>query len=108
MFSYCFWSFLDLLLGRLAKSMRLKRYGSGSQASRSGDIDCSGSSAKDGEQEHCVRYLQATEDTFLGQTQVSVAFDESTVNDATMATAPYSHHLEKAAWLLPMVARISL
>ena len=57
----------DLLLGRLAKSMRLKRYGSGGQASRSGDIDCSKSSAHDGEQEHCVRYMQATETFSLGK-----------------------------------------
>ena len=98
----------DLLLGRTAKSMRLKRYGSGAKASRSGDIDCSASSAKDGEQEHCVRYMQATEDAFTGQTQVHVAFDESSVGDATMATAIYSHDLQKAAWLLPMVASISL
>ena len=98
----------DLLLGRTAKSMLLKRYGSGGQASRSGDIDSSKSSAHDGEQEHCVRYLQATEDTFIGQTQVSVAFGESNVNDATMAAALSSHHLQKVAWLLPMVARISL
>ena len=98
----------DLLLGRTAKSMRLKRYGSGAKASRSGDIDCSATSARDGEQEHCVRYMQATEDAFTGQTQVHVAFDESSVGDATMATAIYSHDLQKAAWLLPMVARISL
>ena len=98
----------DLLLGRTAKSMRLKRYGSGAKATRSGDIDCSRSSARDGEQEHCVRYMQATEDAFTGQTQVHVAFDESSVGDATMATAIYSHDLQKAAWLLPMVARISL
>ena len=98
----------DLLLGRLAKSMRLKRYGSGAKAKRSGDIDCSRSSARDGEQEHCVRYLQATEDTFIGQTQASVAFDESTVNESTMATSMYSHHLKKAAWLLPMATRASV
>mgnify|MGYP003325704576 CR=1 FL=1 len=98
----------DVLLGRMAKSMRLKRYGSGGQASRSGDIDCRSSSARDGEQEHCVRYMQATEDAFTGQTQVHVAFDESSVGDATMATAIYSHDLQKAAWLLPMVASISL
>ena len=98
----------DLLLGRTAKSMRLKRYGSGAKASRSGDIDCSRSSARDGEQEHCVRYMQATEDAFAGQTQVHVAFDESRVGDVTMATAIYSHDVKKAAWLLPMVARISL
>ena len=64
-----------LLLGRLAKSMRLNIFGSGSQASRSGDIDCARSSAHDGEQEHCVRYMQATDDIFTGQTEVSVAFD---------------------------------
>ena len=98
----------DLLLGRVSKSMRLKRFGSGSQASRSGDVDCSKTSAFDGEQEHCVRYMQATEVTFTGQTQAYVAFDESTVNEATMATALYSHHLKKAAWLLPMVARVSV
>ena len=73
----------DLLLGRLVKSMRLKRFGSGSQASRSGDIDCSAQAAIDGEQEHCVRYQQAIEHTFTGQTQASVAFDESIVNEAT-------------------------
>ena len=88
--------------------MRLKRFGSGSQASRAGDVDCAPTSAFDGEQEHCVRYMQATEDAFTGQTQVHVAFDESSVGDATMATAIYSHDLQKAAWLLPMVARISL
>ena len=98
----------DLLLGRMAKSMRLKRFGSCSQASRAGDIDCASSSARDAEQEHCVRYMQATEDAFTGQTQVHVAFDESSVGDATMATAIYSHELQKAAWLLPMVASISL
>ena len=70
----------DLLLGRLAKSMRLKRFGNGCQASRSSDIDCASSSAHDGEQEHCVRYTQATEDIFARQTQASVAFDESTVS----------------------------
>ena len=83
----------DLLLGRLSKSMCLNRFGSGSQASRSGDIDCSATSARDGELEHCVRYMQATEDMFTGHTQASVAFDESTVNEATMASALYSHHL---------------
>ena len=98
----------DLLLGRTEKSMRLNRYGSCAKASRSGDIDCSKSSAIDGEQEHCVRYMQATEDAFAGQTQVHVAFDESSVGDATMTTAIYSHDLKKAAWLLPMVASISL
>ena len=98
----------DLLLGRMVKSMRLKRFGSGSQASRAGDVDCAPTSAFDGEQEHCVRYMQATENAFTGQTQVHVAFDESSVGDATMATAIYSHDLQKAAWLLPMVASISL
>ena len=98
----------DLLLGRVAKSMRLKRFGSGSQASRAGDIDCSATSGRAGEQERCVRYLQATEDTFAGQTQASVAFDESTVGEATMTTAVYSHHLKKGAWLLPMVASLDI
>ena len=98
----------DLLLGRTEESRRLNRYGSCAKASRSGDIDCSNSSAKDGEQEHCVRYMQATEVTFTGQTQAYVAFDESTVNEATMSTALYSHRTKKAAWLLPMVTRVSV
>ena len=98
----------DLLLGRMVKSMRLKRFGSGSQASRAGDVDCARSSALDGEQEHCVRYMQATENIFTGQTQVSVAFDESCVNEATMSTALYSHRTKTAAWLLPMVPRSSV
>ena len=98
----------DLLLGRTAKSMRLERYGSGAKSSRAGDIDCSKTSSLGAEQEHCVKYMQATEDAFTGQTQVHVAFDESCVGDATMATAIYSHDAKKAAWLLPMVARISL
>ena len=98
----------DILLGRMAKSMRLKRFGSGSQASRAGDIDCASSSARDAEQEHCVRYMQATESIFTGQTQVSVAFDESCVNEATMSTALYSHRTKTAAWLLPMVPRSSV
>ena len=93
----------DLVLGRMAKSMRLNRFKSGSQASRAGDIDCSVSSGRDGEQEHCVRYLQATEDTLAGQTQVSIAFDESSVGESTMATALYSHHVKKGAWRLFMV-----
>ena len=97
----------DLLLGRMVKSMRLKRFGSGSQASRAGDVDCAPTSAFDGEQEHCVRYMQATENIFTGQTQVSVAFDESCVNEATMSTALYSHRTKTAAWLLPMVPRSS-
>ena len=98
----------DLLLGRMVKSMRLKRFGSGSQASRAGDVDCARTSALDGEQEHCVRYMQATENIFTGQTQVSVAFDESCVNEATMSTALYSHRTKTAAWMLPMVPRSSV
>ena len=98
----------DLLLGRMVKSMRLKRFGSGSQASRAGDVDCAPTSAWNGEQEHCVRYMQATENIFTGQTQVSVAFDESCVNEATMSTALYSHRTKTAAWLLPMVPRSSV
>ena len=35
----------DLLLGRMVKSMRLKRFCSGSQAPQAGDTDCSVSSA---------------------------------------------------------------
>ena len=97
-----------LLLGRLAKSMRLNIFGSGSQASRSGDIDCACSSAHDGEQEHCVRYMQATEDIFTGQTQVSVAFDEPCVNEATMATSLYSHRTKKAACILLMVTSVGV
>ena len=98
----------DLLLGRMAKSMRLKRFGRGSQASRAGDVDCAPTSALDGEQEHCVRYMPATESIFTGQTQVSVAFDESCVNEATMSTALYCHRTKTAAWLLPMVPRSSV
>ena len=98
----------DFLLGRTEKSMRLNRCGSCAKASRSGDIDCSKSSAIDGEQEHCVRYMQATADAFTGQTQVHVAFDESSVGDATMATALYSHHMKKVAWPLPMVTRVNV
>ena len=98
----------DLLLGRTEESRRLNRYGSCAKASRSGDIDCSKSSAIYGEQEHCVRYMQATENIFTGQTQVSVAFDESCVNEATMSTALYCHRTKTAAWLLPMVPRSSV
>ena len=97
----------DLLLGRTLKNMRLKRYNSGAKASRAGDIDCSEQSSFGAEQEHCVKYMQATEDAFTGKTQVHVAFDESSVGDATMTTAIYSHELKKAAWLLPMVTRIT-
>ena len=52
--------------------------------------------------------MQATENIFTGQTQVSVAFDESCVNEATMSTALYSHRTKTAAWLLPMVPRSSV
>ena len=52
--------------------------------------------------------MQATENIFTGQTQSYAAFDESTVNETTMVTALYSHHLKKAALLLPMVTRVSV
>ena len=35
--------------------------------------------------------MQATEDAFTGQTQVHVAFDESSVGDATMAPYEITH-----------------
>lgn len=97
----------DMLRGAALGMLTSKRFRPAAAARRAGNLDCHEKIAADHEGIVVRDYISARQSAMRKSSQITVAFDETTVSaESTMGGCLYDHVSRKAAVLVPQACRL--